>query len=370
MALSLGKLTILVGAGIVGSVIAKEGRLPDVSGLVSGSFKVVLNQLKSNDSAPTVKKQPHNDALMAQVNSLRQELQLLARDRSITIVNASGSGGKKYVTVIVIVAVGYGYIWWKGWKLPDMMFATRRGLSDACSSIGNQMGKLYESVEDAKKKLSARMNRLDKSLDECAALSESTREEISVIQRDADTIGGDFKSVRVAVHVLESKIKEIEGKQVATTEGVNKLCQFTLSLENSRPTEYIQASSSSSSRAALELPPVSPSSRGLQTGPSRLSLEPPSVTSSSRSGSLPPTMSTDPPSPSNSAGSHQDSRRISEERNFSSSQVNLKNITPKEEKTNGSSSGLFGKLSGVYAPFLTRTRSATDAVVQQTRSSS
>ena len=34
----------------------------------------------------------------------------------------------------------------QGWKLPDLMFATRRGLSDACTSIANQMGKLYESI--------------------------------------------------------------------------------------------------------------------------------------------------------------------------------------------------------------------------------
>ncbi|XP_052729286.1 uncharacterized protein LOC108327145 isoform X2 [Vigna angularis] len=344
MALPLGKLTILIGAGIVGSVIAKEGSLPDVSGLVSGAFKVVLKQFKSSDPAPAVKKLPHNDALMAQVNSLRQELQLLARDRSITIVNSSG---KKYVTVIVIVVAGYGYVWWKGWKLPDLMFATKRSLSDACTSIGNQMGKLYGTIDDVKKKLSSRMNRLDESLDECAALTESTREEISVTQQKADTISGNFKSVHVAVRVLESRIKEIEEKQVATTEGVTMLCQFTKTLENSRTTEYIQPSSSSSSRPAIELPPVSPSSRGSQSGSSRLSLELPSVTPSAKDGS-PSTISTDQPSPSNSGGSVQESR------------------------TNGSSSGFFGlgRLSGVYAPFLSRTRSATDSVVQQTRSTS
>ncbi|BAT89475.1 hypothetical protein VIGAN_06043800 [Vigna angularis var. angularis] len=345
MALPLGKLTILIGAGIVGSVIAKEGSLPDVSGL--GAFKVVLKQFKSSDPAPAVKKLPHNDALMAQVNSLRQELQLLARDRSITIVNSSGTGGKKYVTVIVIVVAGYGYVWWKGWKLPDLMFATKRSLSDACTSIGNQMGKLYGTIDDVKKKLSSRMNRLDESLDECAALTESTREEISVTQQKADKISGNFKSVHVAVRVLASRIKEIEEKQVATTEGVTMLCQFTKTLENSRTTEYIQPSSSSSSRPAIELPPVSPSSRGSQSGSSRLSLEPPFVTPSAKDGS-PSTISTDQPSPSNSGGSVQESR------------------------TNGSSSGLFGlgRLSGVYAPFLSRTRSATDSVVQQTRSTS
>ncbi|ESW11294.1 hypothetical protein PHAVU_008G017700 [Phaseolus vulgaris] len=347
MALSLGKLTILLGAGIVGSVIAKEGTLPDVSGLVSGAFKVVLKQLKNNDPAPAVKKLPHNDALMAQVNSLRQELQLLSRDRSITIVNASGTGGRKYVTVVVIVVVGYGYIRWKGWKLPDLMFATKRSLSDACTSIGDQMGKLYGTIDDVKKKLSSRMNGLDESLDECAALTESTREEISVTQQKADTISGNFKSVHVAVRVLESRIKEIEEKQVATTDGVTMLCQFTKTLENSRTTESIQPSLSSSSRPAIELPPVSPSSRGSQSGSSWLSLELPSVTPSAKAGP-PPTISADQPSPSNSDRSVQESR------------------------TNGSSSGLFGlsRLSGVYAPFLSRTRSATDSVVQQTRSTS
>ncbi|XP_028771989.1 uncharacterized protein LOC114729178 isoform X3 [Neltuma alba] len=348
MALPIGKLTILVGAGIVGSVLAKEGRIPDVSSLVSGAFKIFLKENGSNESASAVKKPP-NDALMAQVSSLRQELQLLARDRTITIVNASGSvsGAGKYGTVIIIVVVGYGYIWWKGWKLPDLMFATRRSLSDASTSIGNQLGKVYESIEEAKKKLSARINRLDSSLDECAALTENTRVEISEIQRETDTICGDFSHVRVAVRVLESKIKEIEGKQASTTDRVTELCQFAMKLENGKPTERIQASSSSSSRPALDLPPVSPSSRDhvLQ-----------------QTGSLPPNLSTDPISPSYSAGRCQESNGISDAINSPSSAAGSNGILPKEDKAPvGSGYGLLGR-------FLTRTRSATDSASQFTRS--
>jgi len=74
------------------------------------------------------------------------------------------------------------------------------------------------------------MNRLDESLDECAALTESTREEvskdcmisfpsslfnnrylllqISVTQQKADTISGNFKSVHVAVRVLVNQLLE------------------------------------------------------------------------------------------------------------------------------------------------------------------
>lgn len=66
----------------------------------------------------------------------------------------------------------------------------------------------------------------------------------------------------------------------------------------------------------------------------------------------------------------QENSQISDKRNFSGSRADLKK-TPSENKTSGPSSGLFGMgLSGIYAPFLTRSRSATDAVVQLTRSSS
>ena len=90
MALSLGKITILLGVGLAGSAIAKkEGLLPDVSGLVSGAFKV-LRQLQSPDYTPTVKNPP-NDALRAQVDSLRQEIEFLIREKSIIFVSPSGS---------------------------------------------------------------------------------------------------------------------------------------------------------------------------------------------------------------------------------------------------------------------------------------
>lgn len=85
--------------------------------------------------------------------------------------------------------------------------------------------------QDTKKKLSARINGLDKNLEECAAITESTREDvskdflclilssslfnnrispvqISVIQRKADTISEDSKSFHVAVHVLVNQLQQ------------------------------------------------------------------------------------------------------------------------------------------------------------------
>ncbi|KAE8703501.1 hypothetical protein F3Y22_tig00110469pilonHSYRG00239 [Hibiscus syriacus] len=68
----------------VGSIISS------VSDFVSGAFKIVYRQLKHDDSTPSVNK-PRNDYLVAQVNTLRQELQILASNRPITIVTGRGT---------------------------------------------------------------------------------------------------------------------------------------------------------------------------------------------------------------------------------------------------------------------------------------
>ncbi|KAF8408443.1 hypothetical protein HHK36_007596 [Tetracentron sinense] len=241
MALPLGKLTIIVGAGIVGSVLAKEGRIPNVSDFFSGAFKIVLKQIQRDDSPPSSAK-PQSDSLLAQVNSLRQELQFLASNRSVTVITASGSGASTYgVPVVTVVVVGYGYIWWKGWKLSDMMFATRRSLSDACTTVAKQLEQVSSSISATKRHLSSRIDRVDCNLDECAELTAATRDEVSQLQGDMKIFSVDVESVHRAVQTLETKIGRIEGKQDLTNDGVIKLCDFVWNLENSRTTERIQA---------------------------------------------------------------------------------------------------------------------------------
>ncbi|KAF9686164.1 hypothetical protein SADUNF_Sadunf03G0130000 [Salix dunnii] len=272
MALPLGKLTILVGAGphsrrsILGSVLAKEGRLPDVSNFVSGAFKIAFRQLKRDDSTSSVSKssKPPNDSLMAQVSSLRQELQMLASSRQVTIVTANGTGANKYGVAVVVVVVGYGYVWWKGWKLPDMMFATRRSLSDACTSIAQQLENVYASIRSTRRHLSSKINDVDSNLNAVAELTASTQEKVIELREDSSRIGNDVRYVRDAVETLD-----------LTTQGVKRLCDYASSLENNLLEENIQAchhlfTSSSSSRltfsskaGALPAPSSEPSAPAL-----------------------------------------------------------------------------------------------------------
>ncbi|KAK4842561.1 hypothetical protein QYF36_023729 [Acer negundo] len=283
MALPLGKLAVLVGAGLVGSVLAaKEGGLSTVSDFVSGAFKIVFKQIKQDDSSKSVSK-PRNDTLLAQVNSLRQELQILTSNRPITIVTGTGSGTRKYGMIIVVVVVGYGYVWWKGWKLPDMMFATKRSLSDACNNVAKQLEDVYSSISTAQRQLSSKITSVDRDVNKIVEISQDTKEEVTLLRGRSRLIGEEFESVRDVVQTLESKLTQIEGKQDITTQGVKKLCDCVRKIENGQPTERIQASPFSSFVKTLEPSAITPSSRAASLPP--LPIEPPSPSSSKSNGS-------------------------------------------------------------------------------------
>ncbi|KAK1408718.1 hypothetical protein QVD17_40724 [Tagetes erecta] len=211
MVLAIGKLTILIGAGawvsdsLFGSVLAKEGHMPSVYDLFSGTSKVL--KLIKSDEKSTSNPKPLSDALLAQVNSIRQELQLLASDRPVTIITSSGGTTRNYGIIIIVAVTGYAYVLWKGWKLPDMMFATRGSLSDATNAVAKQLETVHSSFVDTKRHLSSRIDRVDCSLDEVAEVTTSTQEEAS----------------RMNIFTL---------KQDETNLGVGRLILNDISLEN------------------------------------------------------------------------------------------------------------------------------------------
>ncbi|XP_064967030.1 uncharacterized protein LOC135613962 [Musa acuminata AAA Group] len=243
--MALGKVAIVIGAGIVGSMITKEVHFSDVTYLFSGAFKIVTKHLKQDNGNIQSSSKPQTESLLAQVNTLRQELQLLASSRSVTIVTGanSGSGTCGITAVIVFGAVGYLCIWWKGWKVSDMMFVTRRGLSDACTTVGKQLELISASIATAKRHLSQRIDRADINLEEIKELATATKCEVSKLHGDLGLIHTDVESVHRAVQTLETKLFRIEDRQDFATQGVYHLCQYVEKLEQSKSQELIQTDS-------------------------------------------------------------------------------------------------------------------------------
>ncbi|THU51204.1 hypothetical protein C4D60_Mb06t28540 [Musa balbisiana] len=257
--MALGKVAIVIGAGIIGSMITKEVHFSDVTYLFSGAFKIVTKHLKQDNGNIQSSSKPQSESLLAQVNTLRHELQLLASSRSVTVVTGANSGSGTYgiTAVIVFGAVGYLCIWWKGWKVSDMMFVTRRGLSDACTTVGKQLELISASIAIAKRHLSQRIDRADINLEECKELATATKCEVSKLHGDLSLIHPDVESVHRAVQTLETKLCQIEDRQDFATQGVYHLCQYVEKLEQSKSQELIQDSPSSSSQA-IELPQATP----------------------------------------------------------------------------------------------------------------
>ncbi|KAL6193388.1 hypothetical protein ACLB2K_034472 [Fragaria x ananassa] len=224
---------------------------------------------------------------MAQMNKIRQELQSYSSSGPITIVTGSRTGASRYCLIIVAVVAGYGYFWWKGWKLPDMMFATRCSLADAGKSFSKQIDCVFSSISVTRRQLSSNLDGVDRNLDECIETTVRTQQEVIELQGKTDSISTNFREVQHAVLTLETKINRIEGKQDSTNDGVWKLCDYAKRLENtqnSRTTERIQASSSNSSGRSLEPPPASPSSLVTPPKSSRLALELPPASPSRNNG--------------------------------------------------------------------------------------
>ncbi|KAG6508167.1 hypothetical protein ZIOFF_033537 [Zingiber officinale] len=211
--MALGKLTIVIGAGIIGTVLSKDGQLSDVTKFFSGAFKIVTRHLKQDNSQSTSK--PQTDSLLAQVNTLREELQILASSRSVTIITGGGPGSARFgvTTVIVVGALGFVFIWWKGWKLSDLMFVTRRGFSDTCNRIGRQLDLVSSSVSAARRHLSSKIDHVDSNLEECKELATATKLEVSELNGDLSLVCSDIESVQCAVETLRSKLDRIEGTQ-------------------------------------------------------------------------------------------------------------------------------------------------------------
>ncbi|XP_061994837.1 uncharacterized protein LOC133740097 isoform X2 [Rosa rugosa] len=180
-------------------------------------------------------------AMLFLMNKIRQELQSYLSNGPITIVTGSQTGASRYGIIIVAVVAGYGYFWWKGWKLPDMMFATRRSLADAGKSFSKQIDGVFSSISITRRQLSSNLDGVDCNLAESIETTVRTQQEVIELQGKTDSISTDFRKVQHAVLTLETKINIIEGKQDSTNDGVWRLCDYAKRLENSRTTERIQA---------------------------------------------------------------------------------------------------------------------------------
>ncbi|KAL6608324.1 hypothetical protein ACP70R_041387 [Stipagrostis hirtigluma subsp. patula] len=221
--MGLTRVVVLVGAGVAGSVVLRNGRLSEIL----GELQEILDKGskgKAGDGEADL-----NDALTSQVRRLAMEVRQLSSSRPITVLN--GGSGQTGVSGLIVPAatvgvLGYGYMWWKGISFSDLMYVTKRNMANAVSSMTKHLEQVQSSLAAAKRHLTQRIEKLDDKLDQQKALSGQIRDDVSDARLKLENIGSEIKNIKELVWGLDGKIDSMEAKQDFSCAGVMYLCQF------------------------------------------------------------------------------------------------------------------------------------------------
>ncbi|KAJ0965173.1 hypothetical protein J5N97_026311 [Dioscorea zingiberensis] len=243
--ISSSKVLILVGAGLTSSIILRNGRLSEVLSeiqeLIKGINEVEISPNRYDASV-----------LAAQIRQLAQEVRDLTLARPVTIVNGESSSGSlaSYIMPAAAVgAMGYCYMWWKGWSFSDVMFVTKRSMANAVTNVSKQLEQVSAALALTKKHLTHRLENLDWKLDEQKETSKLIMNEVNGVNSDLSQIGFDIESIQKLVLGMEEKIGLLENKQDMANAGIWYLCQVAGGIKDGLNAKFFQEDS-------MKLPPA------------------------------------------------------------------------------------------------------------------
>lgn len=181
--------------------------------------------------------------LAAQIRHLAQEIRELTVARPITIYNgeSSSSGGlaSYLVPAAAIGAMGYCYMWWKGWSLSDVMFVTKHNMANAVATVSKQLENVSDTLASTRRHLSKRLENLDWKLDEQKETSLLIANEVSEVKLNLNQIGYDIDTIHQMVSGLEGKLELLESKQDMANSGLWYLCQVADGINDGKNPKFL-----------------------------------------------------------------------------------------------------------------------------------
>uniref|UniRef100_A0A7N0TBI2 DUF1664 domain-containing protein n=1 Tax=Kalanchoe fedtschenkoi TaxID=63787 RepID=A0A7N0TBI2_KALFE len=237
---SSSKVLLLVGAGLTGSVIIRHGRLSDVI--------AQLQDLLGDVNGAKISPEKYDTALLAaQIRQLAHEIRELSTSNPITILNgnSSSSGITNYIVPAAAVgAMGYCYMWWKGWSFSDVMYVTKQNMKTAVESVSKQLENVSEAVATTRKQLSKKLENLDWRVEEQRQLTDKISDNVTTVSVNLSQIGNDVEMIQRMVAGLEVKLEVLEGKQDLTNSGLWYLCQTAEGFKDGSETIALEGATS------------------------------------------------------------------------------------------------------------------------------
>ncbi|GAB2274960.1 hypothetical protein Dimus_009729 [Dionaea muscipula] len=220
---SSSKVLILVGAGLTGSVILKSGRLSDV-------ILQLQELIKGVNEADIYPSKCDTAILAAQIRQLTQEIRELSLSNPVTIFNGNSASSGSYASYLVpaaaLGAMGYCYMWWKGWSLSDVMFVTKENMANAVASVSKQLENISEALAVTKRNLIKRLENLDWKLEEQKEMTELIANDVNEANSTIAQIGLNIALMHQMVAGLEGKLELLESNQDKANSALWHLCQI------------------------------------------------------------------------------------------------------------------------------------------------
>ncbi|CAN8295580.1 unnamed protein product [Cochlearia groenlandica] len=230
------KVLILLGAGVSGSIVLRHGRLSDLI----AQLQELLQGAEGVESTPY----KYDSALLAaQIRQLANEIKELSMINPVTIFNGENSNGyaSYLVPAAAVGAMGYCYMWWKGWSFSDAMFVTKKNMANAVASVSKQLNDLSETLASTKKHLSKELAKLDWKVEEQNEISKMILSDVTDMKSSISQIGFDFQQINEMISGIEGKIDSLESKQDVTLSGLWHLCKIA-GVKDSTSTKVFQVS--------------------------------------------------------------------------------------------------------------------------------
>ncbi|XP_051114576.1 uncharacterized protein LOC127240132 [Andrographis paniculata] len=219
--MGLSRIILIFGAGYTGTILMKNGKLSDVLGELQNLVKGMEKSGEGDGDSD------YSDAIAAQVRRLAMEVRQLASSRQVTVLN--GGSGQSNLTGLIMPAaalgaVGYGYMWWKGFSFSDLMYVTKRSMANAVENLTKHLEHVSDALAATKRHLTQRIENLDGKLDDQVEISKLIRNEVNDVRGDLSQIGFDLDDLHRMVSGLDGQLLSLEGKQKLANAGVLYLC--------------------------------------------------------------------------------------------------------------------------------------------------
>lgn len=227
------KILLVMGAGFGGSILLKNGKLAEIIREIEDIIKGVPDAASKHDIPD----------LATVMRHLAQEVRDLKSSRPVTIFNGESSSGNlaSYVMPAAAVgAVGYCYMWWKGWSFSDVMFVTKRNMANAIAAMSKQLDTINGALAATKRHLTQRIENLDGKVDEQKELSKLILGDLNGVKGDISQIGCDIDSLQNMLLGMEEKMALMGGKQDMTNAMMLYLCQMAGGVKSGLNIKFFQ----------------------------------------------------------------------------------------------------------------------------------